>query len=316
MYKIIEELQNDLPRLKISDESSGEYVSIIPMFGANINELVLRKGPDLITLLDGNSRKEQFMGSGIYNSAKLLPFPNRVADGLYKFENKKYQLHINFPGEGNAIHGLVYDQPFRLIGKKTEETYAEVVLRYSWQELCRGYPFIFDVDITCRLQKEKGFLCSTQVHNSGKQPMPFADGWHPFFTFNKAVDELHLQFTAEELIVVDDRLIPTGETKKYRQFNTISPIGNIAFDSCFRLAEVGEKHLTGIYDPVTDVKILLWQETGPGKYNYLQVYTPSARHSIALEPMTCNVNAFNNQEGLIILEPDEVFQASYGVRVE
>ena len=83
MYKIIEEMQNDLPRLKISDEKSGEYVSFIPLFGANVNELVLRKGADLISLLDGNTRKEQFIGSGIFNSAKLLPFPNRVASFFY-----------------------------------------------------------------------------------------------------------------------------------------------------------------------------------------------------------------------------------------
>jgi aldose 1-epimerase len=316
MYKIIEEMQNDLPRLKISDESSGEYVSIVPLFGANVNELVLRKGGDLISLLDGNTRIEQFMGSGIFNSAKLLPFPNRVADGRYLFRDKKYQLHVNFPAEGNAIHGLIYDQPFRISGMKTDETYAEVILSYSWQELCRGYPFLFDVDITCRLQKEEGFFCSTRVHNRGNRPMPFADGWHPFFTFHKAVDELHLQFRAEKLILVDDRLIPTGETKKYDRFHSSAPIGNIAFDSCFRLADVEGKHITGIYDPATDVKILLWQDTGPGKYNYLQIYTPPARHSIAIEPMTGNINAFNNQDGLIILEPGEVFQASYGVRVE
>jgi aldose 1-epimerase len=111
-------------------------------------------------------------------------------------------------------------------------------------------------------------------------------------------------------------MIPTGEVKKYNQFNSRAPIGNIAFDSCFRLALIGDKHMTGIYDPATDIKFILWQETGPGKYNYLQVYTPPARHSVAIEPMTCNINAFNNHEGLIILEPDEIFQASYGVQVE
>ena len=52
------------------------------------------------------------------------------------------------------------------------------------------------------------------------------------------------------------------------------------------------------------------------KYNYLQVFIPPLRNSIAIEPMTCNTDAFNNKEGLIILEPDQQFKASYGVSIK
>jgi len=55
------------------------------------------------------------------------------------------------------------------------------------------------------------------------------------------------------------------------------------------------------------------QETGKYKYNFLQVYTPPHRKSIAIEPMTCAPNAFNNEQGLIILAPFESFSASWGI---
>ena len=44
-------------------------------------------------------------------------------------------------------------------------------------------------------------------------------------------------------------------------------------------------------------------------------YIPPDRSSIALEPMTCKANAFNNGDGLITLAPGESFEGSFGVYV-
>jgi aldose 1-epimerase len=146
--------------------------------------------------------------------------------------------------------------------------------------------------------------------------MPFGEGWHPFFGFNKAVDHLSLKFNAEELILVDQRLIPTGKKIKYDHFNQLRKIEDTKFDSCFKLAADQGKHISELYDPDNDLTVLLWQETGENRYNYLQVYIPPSRLSIALEPMTCNIDAFNNGEGLQILEPGQIYEASYGIRIK
>ena len=37
--------------------------------------------------------------------------------------------------------------------------------------------------------------------------------------------------------------------------------------------------------------------------------------TIALEPMSCAADAFNNREGLITLAPGEKFSARYGVKI-
>lgn len=58
-----------------------------------------------------------------------------------------------------------------------------------------------------------------------------------------------------------------------------------------------------------------WMKGGKNKFNYLQLFTPAHRKSIAIEPMTCNINAFNNKEGLIILEPEEVLDLSFGIKL-
>jgi aldose 1-epimerase len=52
----------------------------------------------------------------------------------------------------------------------------------------------------------------------------------------------------------------------------------------------------------------------PTSSSYLQLYTPEDRKSIAIEPMSCIANAFNNGEGLKILEVAEEFK--WEVKIE
>ena len=62
-----------------------------------------------------------------------------------------------------------------------------------------------------------------------------------------------------------------------------------------------------------NLNLQIWQDAGFNKYNYLVVYIPPDRKSIAIEPISSNINSFNNGEGLIILKPEEEFAASIGI---
>ena len=45
-------------------------------------------------------------------------------------------------------------------------------------------------------------------------------------------------------------------------------------------------------------------------FPYFQVFTPPHRSSVALEPMSCTVDAFNNGGGLVRLMPGATWGAS------
>ncbi len=315
MFQILEERQNDLVRLKILNEKSGEYVSIVPQFGVNINELVLKKESGLISVLDGNTKKADFSNGGIFNSAKILPFPNRIKNGRYTIGGKNYQLDQNFPHERNAIHGLICDKTFEVSNTNITNLFGEIVFNFQYDRHHDGFPFEFETTISCKLVDGEGFVCTTRVINSGDLSMPFGEGWHPYFTFHKKVDEIQLKFLSKHIVEVDERLIPTGKVKDYNLFHTLRMINDTDFDSCFLLQDGEKIHKAEIYDPKENVTIMLWQETGFRAYNFLQVYIPPSRMSIALEPMTCNINAFNNHDGLIILEPGDSYEAQYGVNI-
>ncbi len=316
MFKITEENKNGLEKIKIVNTETGEYVSVLPQFGGNVNGLVLLKNNKLYSVLAGNNSKKEFEGFGIYNGAKLFPFPNRIKDGVYIFEGKEYQLQLNYTAEGNAAHGLVYNKRFRVLSKLEGKHFAEVNLIYNYKGMNEGYPFPFELVLTFTLIKDRGFICKTVARNKGGTPMPFGDGWHPFLSFRKKIDNLFLKFDSDKKIITDDSMIPTGKKIKYDEFSLLKQIGKKEFDDCFLLKTNNGKHETVLYDEAADTKIILCQETGKGKYNYLHVYTPPGRKSIAVEPVTSNINAFNNKEGLNILQPQEKFVASYGIYIK
>lgn len=170
----------------------------------------------------------------------------------------------------------------------------------------KGYPFEFQVTLTYSLMGDKGFQYKTKITNLGNCSIPVGDGWHPYFKTEGKVDRLHIKIPAESRIEVDAQTIPTGSFQ----------IGNKEFDTGFVLQKAGGKAITELYDPELDLKICLWQETGKWKYNYLQVFIPPSRNSIAIEPMTCTADAFNHRIVLIILEPRQSFAANCGVRLE
>jgi len=220
---------------------------------------------------------------------------------------------FKYKDEGNAVHGLVYDKPFSILSKNIEEQFAEIIFSYDYDGDVPGYPFKYKIKISYMLDCKKGFFSKTIVQNKSNSEIPFGDGWHPFLTFNKNINNLYLKINTTEKILFDNGLIPTGAKEEYNRFNSLMKIGDVEFDNCYLLSNINKKHITELYDEKQNLKIILWQETEIGKYNYLQIYTPPHRTSIAIEPMTCNVNSFNNKEGLNILKPFEKFVADYGV---
>jgi aldose 1-epimerase len=62
-----------------------------------------------------------------------------------------------------------------------------------------------------------------------------------------------------------------------------------------------------------DQELRYWQEVGESGFPYVQLFTPPHRTCLAIEPMTCNIDAFNNGEGLIRVESGERRAAVFGV---
>jgi aldose 1-epimerase len=315
-FNIFEEKFGAHSSFKLLDSHTGEYAIILPFLGGAVNRLVLSNKNDLIDVIDGYNSIDDIndnLGSS-FKSSNLFPYPNRIADATYHFEGEVYHLPMNFPQENNAIHGLVFDKEFEVMQQENGELGCTLALRLISEDQIGGYPFKYLLEQTYRWNEIRGFECNIKISNLSDSSIPFGHGWHPYFKAgSKSINTLSLQFPANEVLEVDERNIPTGKSMEYQTFNNLKEIGDTQLDNCFRLDTSGDAADIIISNEQTGLKYKIWQETGVNKYNFLQLYTPPLRQSIAIEPMTCAPNAFNNEDGLIVLAPGERISVSWGV---
>ena len=151
------------------------------------------------------------------------------------------------------------------------------------------------------------------MKNTGNHALPVGDGWHPYFTLGESVDNCQLYFPACERIEVNDKMIPTGKLEQYSEFSETTSLQGVDLDTGFKLLEEEGIAEVKFHSPQQKITLKYWQETGKQKYNYLQIFTPPHRQSIAIEPMSCATDAFNNGWGLIVLEEGARFSARYGL---
>jgi aldose 1-epimerase len=317
MFLAIEEAIGDLFQLKLLNTETGEYACILPDFGGNVNQLVLANSDKkLISVIDGYISAADALENAGYKSSKLLPFPNRLRDGKYTFKRTTHQLGISRPQEGHAIHGLWHSAKYEVIKSKSTDQKATVHLLYTYKGEMAGYPFRCEILLKYKLSN-KGFQCTTEIRNTGKTALPFGDGWHPYFYLNtQTIDTLQLTMPPVRYMPLDDRKIPSGNTVSYLDFFQTATIGNTQLDHGFEVLQAAGKAITTLSDAASNTHLEIWQQCDPDSYNYLQIYTPADRKTIAIEPMTCAADAFNNGLGLWTLAPKASKKAKYGVRMK
>jgi aldose 1-epimerase len=315
-FRVIEEKFGAYSSFKLTDYHTGEYAIVLPYLGGTINSIVLKHKDQLIEILDGYTSDKDAAETinSSFKGSNLFPFPNRIKGGKYEFGGKSYQLNVNFPNENNAIHGLLFDQEFRVIENRDGDQGCKLVVIYKPVTKPEGYPFEYSLEVTYQWKAKVGFECTSRITNHSKEDIPVGVGWHPYFKIaSEKVDELSLQFPAISVLEVDSKLIPTGNSKPYSVFNKLTQIADTQLDHCFVLNTESSPAEIIIQNQKTGFGYKIRQETGKRMYNYLQVYTPPTRKSIAIEPMTCIPDAFNNKTGLITLIPGKSTYTTWGV---
>ncbi len=291
-------------------------MSIIPKYGGRLKELWLNNGRENISILKKINRVDSEDRDDIFANAKLSPFAGRIKDGTYVFNNAKYNLPINYPEEKNACHGYIYPKRFRVTEKNTNADSALCRLEYSYDNENEGYPFKYSIELTYKLSASEGLICTTKIINQSENAIPLSDGWHHYFDLGIRIDDLQLKLDVSEIVELDSRNIPTGSKEEYNDFSIPAKIGNIQFDSCFKVKSNNGRTVTKLLSPDHNIELDIWQETGNNKYEYIVIYTPPGRKEIAVEPITSNINSFNNREGLVVLDANEKFIASFGVSLK
>lgn len=242
--------------------------------------------------------------------AVLLPWPNRIAEGRYRFDGQDYQLALTEPATGTASHGLVKWVRWRCV----EHTAASVTLQHDLVPQT-GYPFELRFVLRYALNPAGGLSVRLVASNLGGRPAPFGAGFHPYLDLaDHELDTAELLIPAATVLRTDEHQIPVQRV----------PVAGTPFD-LRQLRPIGELRLDhGFADLIGTAAVLRterrtvqlhWQ----AGWQYLQVFTPPqitpGRNAVAIEPMSCPANAFNSGENLIRLLPGADWSASWGITV-
>jgi aldose 1-epimerase len=258
-------------------------------------------------------------GSGI---PLLFPFPGRIAGGRFEWDGRAYSLPAN-DNRGNAIHGFVYDRPWRVL----EQTDTVAVGEFHATRDAPAIGELWPADFRIRARIE---LAATTLRldftcdNPDSRPLPCGFGTHPYYRVplggaHGDACEVRLPVRSQwELL----ELLPTGKRLPVANGEALRsgrPYGELRFDDAFTDLEfAGEWMSASITDRESGVRLTAQASTG---FRECVVYTPPHREAICVEPLTCVPGAILLQPrgidaGLRLLAPGESFSVSMRLELD
>jgi aldose 1-epimerase len=244
----------------------------------------------------------------------LAPWPNRLQDGSYELDGRRYQSPLNELERSNAIHGFVRWASWRATEREPHRVRLEHVVHPQ-----PGYPFTLELGIEYELSRA-GLVVRTTATNIGADRAPFGLGFHPYLTVGTdVVDDVVLRMPARTVLRSDERGLPTGTAPvdgSDLDFRSGRRIGDAKLDHGYTGLERDDSGVAFVEITPGDRGrgVTLWIDES---YSYLMVFTGDlpdvSRRGLAVEPMTCAPNAFRSGDGLIVLEPGATTTAAWGI---
>jgi len=276
---------------------TGNGFSIVPAVGANVLDIQFANQ----SILDGYATPQELEAGKWGKSSILFPFPNRLDEGKYRWLGKEYQFPLNNAATGNAIHGFVRAEAFEVEYVFLAKNFASIRCFFDYLGDRPYYPFPFSLEIEFSIHDTGKFEVQVEVENLHHSLIPFGFGWHPYFRLMEGANGHGLRIPPCEKITINKRMIPTGGRAQFKDFQKLSFIEDTILDNCFQSSKT-----RGSYPLMLEGNGRYLTMKAPiAQFPFFQVFTPPHRESVALEPMSCNVDAFNNKQGLVSLAPDK-----------
>jgi aldose 1-epimerase len=226
--------------------------------------------------------------------ALLYPWANRLAEFRYDGVSLDPDSPDLYVLDGLPLHGL----RSAVTGWEVVESSDNRLVAGRELDL-REFPFPHRVEVAAELSERSLTLTTTVTAHD--RPVPIAFGYHPYFKLER---EWEIALPVAERIVVDDRLVPTGEREPAG--NLDGPLGTRTFDDGYTLApDAGPFVLAG-----GGRRIEVAFEQG---YTCAQIFAPSISDVICFEPMTAPADALRHAPRTVA--PGQSFSAGFSVTV-
>jgi aldose 1-epimerase len=241
----------------------------------------------------------------------LYPWGNRLSQYEFEIAGKKNQLDrssplIHLDENGLPIHGVPWSM-LKWNAKSVEEDRIIAELNWNIPDLLKVFPFSHHVQMIV-VAKADGLKIETKIMADENSNVPISFAYHPYF----GIAESHrarwkLKLPAMKRLLLNEQRIPTGTAEEFAGFN--DELGANQFDDGFELQDPHSQFSIEAGGWKISLQIL----TG---YTHAQIFAPRDKEFIALEPMTAPTNALVSGKSLRILEPGEIFCASFEIAIE
>lgn len=300
-------------RFRFHHPDIGHGFDVVPAVAATVTQIRF-SGTNVI---DGYETPDELHAGKWGKCAILFPFPNRLRDGRYVWHNRDYAFPINNASTNNAIHGFVRHESFHVERIELTRHRASITSRFVADGNNPAYPFRFTLDVTFAMTVRSEFTATFSVTNQHSESIPVGLGWHPYFRLGPRADDHRLQLSSCERVEIDERMIPIGKRTPYVDFRDERLLGQTQLDTCFA-ASPNESIVRAVLRAVLPAALpterqTLTIEAPRDRFPFFQVFTPPDRTSIAIEPMTCNVDAFHNREGLVELAAGDQWTGEFRI---
>ncbi len=266
------------------------------------------------SLLDGYAAHEMCTGA---RGQLLVPWPNRLRDGRYEFAGTVHQVPLSEPEKGNAIHGLLRWESWRVSAPSDDR----VVMEHTVHPRA-GYPFALHVAVEYRLDDE-GLRSTVTATNAGQDACPYGFGAHPYLRVEgESLERCWLEAPGAQYLVMDDRAIPVGSAGvagTAYDFRARRQLLGTPIDTAFTAVPRDDdgRAWVRLWGENGRVGVGLWMDEG---FTHYMLFTGDTlpeverrRRSIGVEPMTCAPNALASGDGLVTLAPGQSTTASWGI---
>lgn len=239
----------------------------------------------------------------------LVPYSNRIAKGMFRFEGAEYHLRKNFDNATNAIHGVGWQSVWAVQQASASE--VVLVLRHRLQGAVEDlWPFAFDAEHRVTLDPD-GVTLSLSVVNVDPRNMPAGLGWHPYFV---RTPNTTLTFESEGAWLNGADHLPAQRARTAEwDFSRPRVVVDKALDNAF----FGWKGVATLRDENQGKVITV---SADPMFQQLVVFAPSDRQFVAVEPVSNMTDAVNRMlepdHNLKVLAPGERLDGSFRIGVK
>ena len=299
--------------INIADPDSGFEATFVPEVGMIGNSL-RHEGEEL--LFQGQGLEPYRAHGSTFALPFLHPWANRLRAWDFELGGQQISLDPESPithrdgATGTAIHGLLAASTHWTVTDADRDALT-AELDFGARSGVHGRLSVpahrplhrehrgDDVD------RRAGRPCTADV------AVPISFGFHPYLTLPGSDRRgWHVEIPVAEQALIDERMLPTGETLEIAAGELDGALGDRTFDTSYPAVARRPPEFV-----IADERRRLALKHVAG-YPVTQVYAPEGSPFICYEPMTAPVDALISGDGLRWAGPGEEFEAVFTISVE